>query len=73
MGQVSTAQPGSITDIAFYSGVIAERQRIIKYLLENNIIREQMLDLPGYVAVTTDGNEAIVLDFKPKPGDRSDS
>ena len=67
------AKPASMNDIAFRTGVVAERQRIIEYLLEKDIIRPQMLDLPGYVAITTDGNEAVVLDFKPKPGDRRDS
>ena len=68
-----TAEPGSITDIAFYTGVIAERQRIINYLLEKDVIRDQMFNLGGYVALPTDGGEPVVLDFKPKPGDRSDS
>lgn len=65
--------PGSITDIAFYSGVIAERQRIINYLIENNVIRESLFDLGGYVAIPTDRGEPVVLDFKPQPGERSDA
>ena len=55
-----------MNDIAFRTGVVAERQRIIEYLLEQNVIRTQMLDLPGYVAITTDGKEAVVLNFKPQ-------
>lgn len=68
-----TVKPASMNDIAFRTGVVAERTRVIEYLLEMNVIRPQMFDLPGYVALPTDGGEPVVLDFKPKPGDRRDT
>ena len=48
------------------TGAEQEKARIIKYLLDRGVIRESMIgnpDNPLYVAVTTDGNEAVDLSF----------
>lgn len=51
--------PGSLTSIAFDTGVIAERTRIIKLLTDLGAIRRDAL---GYlVAFNTDGTEVIYL------------
>lgn len=39
-------EPGSLTSIAFHTGAIAERARIIKLLQEHKATRSPMVTLP---------------------------
>jgi hypothetical protein len=54
------------------TGAVQERQRIIRYLIEKDVIRESMLqgwsDTPLYVGMRTDASEGVDLSFeKQKP------
>lgn len=50
------------------TGAIQERQRIIRYLIEMDVIRESMLqgwsDRPVYVGMRTDASEGVDLSFE---------
>jgi hypothetical protein len=57
--QQPAGQPGSLTDIAFGTGAIAERTRIIKLLTDLGTIRRDALG--DLVAFNTEGTEVIYL------------
>lgn len=48
-------QPSSLSSIAFNTGVIAERSRLIKQLIELGVIRHSMLGDNWYVIYTDKG------------------
>jgi hypothetical protein len=49
------AKPASLTNINFDTGVIMERQRWIKMLMELGVLRESMLGGKNLVIYTQDG------------------
>lgn len=57
---MNTSKPASIADLAFETGVIAENERIIKLLLEQNIIR-RCGATDKLVAFNTDGTEVVYI------------
>jgi hypothetical protein len=57
---MNTSEPASMTDIAFDTGVIAERSRIINLLLDQNIIR-RCAATDKLVAFNTHGTEVVYI------------
>jgi hypothetical protein len=57
---MNTSQPASMTDIAFDTGAIAERSRIINLLLELDVIR-RCGATDKLVAFDTNGEKVVYL------------
>jgi hypothetical protein len=57
---MNTSQPASMTDIAFDTGTIAERSRIINLLIELDVIR-RCGATDKLVAFDTNGEKVVYL------------
>jgi hypothetical protein len=55
-------EPNSLTSIAFHTGEIMERQRLLKLLKELGVIRDSMLGDEWKVIYTEHGAKDITLD-----------